>query len=247
MSLQIPAGENSGAGLHAVLIELARQALSDAERIDSDPERLTHAIRTGMKKIRALLRLAKRDIGGRRFRELSRSIAEIKNALSGTRDQVVVAAIAEEILGNSVDSDGARPGLPASALAEAAKILEQRTRDLNLDDLGAGALCKRWRQTRRRVRRAGKRARKSATAEDFHRWRKRVKSLWYQSEALEALSDEASVLVKPAERLSGILGREHDLTMAMEALHDLSKSDRRKLGKRRKKCRRKAFAAAKEL
>lgn len=249
MSLAIPAGENPGGGLHAVLVDLARQALCDAEQIDSDPEGRTHAIRTGMKKFRALLRLAKRVVERGQRRELLRLIAEMKDSLSRARDQVVIAEIAGEVLGKAdvAANPESSEGVAKEELAQLAETLEQRTRNLNLGGLDAGALCKRWKRTCRRVRKAGRRARKSDAAAEFHRWRKGVKDLWYQSEALAALSDAAAALVEPAKTLSGILGKEHDLTLAMESLKDLSKADCRKLAKRRKKCRRRAFAVASDL
>jgi Uncharacterized conserved protein len=247
VSLCIPAGDPPGAGLHRVLNDLAVQALRDAEGLDGDFKVRTHAIRTGMKKFRALLRLAKPVIGASRREKLGRSIAEMKHALSAARDQVVVAAIAGEVLGKDAGNPDPAPEVHRDVLVKIATTLEQYTRDLDLHELEASALRTQWKRTRRRVRKSGKRARKSGAAEDFHRWRKRVKDLWYQSEALGALRDEAAAMVEPAKALSGILGREHDLTLAMDALDDLSKSDRRKLAKRREKCRRKALAIGRKL
>src|SRR5438552_13505939 len=66
-----------------------------------------------------------------------------------------------------------------------------------------------FRASRNAMRRAEERRR----ASDFHRWRKRVKNLWYQLRLAEHLIADASDEVTGFKELETALGEEHNLVV----------------------------------
>jgi CHAD domain-containing protein len=57
--------------------------------------------------------------------------------------------------------------------------------------------------------------------DDFHRWRKRAKDLWYELRLLEgAWEGPLKALAAEAGRLSDLLGDHHDLAVLREDLHE---------------------------
>jgi CHAD domain-containing protein len=121
------------------------------------------------------------------------------------------------------------------------------TEALDLSALDESDLKQAWHRTCRRARKAMKAAAKSGGAGDFHAWRKRAKELWYQSEALAKHDDTIAEACKPAEKLSDLLGDEHDLTITLEAVDGLSRGDRARLRAAREETRESALQHGKSL
>ena len=72
-----------------------------------------------------------------------------------------------------------------------------------------------------RGRRAGKLAKRTKTMVDLHEWRKRVKYLRYQLEALSPLwKDVIGGTARAVDRLGELLGEDHDYAVLAEAAHD---------------------------
>lgn len=236
MKLRLPPGKPAGEGLKSILLRLARQARRDIEQLGESPVGRIHALRTGMKKYRALLRLAACAMKKSMRRAMRDRAAWIKDALAGARDEHVVHGTILRVLGDeAVARHGLRPphveaGSHApEPLHLAVAELVALTEALDLSALDESDLKQAWHRTCRRARKAMKSAAKSGGAADFHTWRKRTKEVWYQSEALAKLDDEIAGARKPAEKLSDLLGDEHDLTITLEAVDGLSRGDRARL------------------
>jgi CHAD domain-containing protein len=254
MKLRLPPGKAAGEGLKSVLLRLARQARNDIEELGQDPAGRIHNLRTGMKKFRALLRLAARAMKKPMRGAMRDRAAWIKDAMAGARDEHVVHGAIRRVLGEEavarlgVHPPRIEPGSHApEPLHLAVAELVALTEALDLAELDESDLEKAWRRTRRRARKAMKAAAKSGEAGDFHTWRKRAKELWYQSEALAALDEDIASACKPAEELSDLLGDEHDLTISLETVNDLTRGDRAGLRAAREQARESALHAAKSL
>jgi CHAD domain-containing protein len=254
MKLCLPPGKPAGEGLESVLLRLARQARNDIEALGQDPAGRIHDLRTGMKKYRALLRLAACAMKKSMRRAMRDRAAWIKDALAGARDEHVVHGTILRVLGGeAVARHGLHPPQvePGSHAPEplhlAVAELVALTEALDLSALDESDLKQAWHRTCRRARKAMKAAAKSGGAGDFHAWRKRAKELWYQSEALAKHDDTIAEACKPAEKLSDLLGDEHDLTITLEAVDGLSRGDRARLRAAREETRESALQHGKSL
>lgn len=229
-------GESDAASwLHHLLALLAWQAAKDARRFASAPGEATHALRVRMKKIGAVLHLAadkpkKGKTGG-----LLLQARAIKEAVAVGRDEHVIAKLARELKIASPPSPSARHAAapcPSGRLREQCGRLLSGVRSLVVDEL-------RWKDVKRRHRRAARRAEescrrcaKSHDADAFHEWRKRVKTLYYQSLALHDSADANGRLRRMA-KLAHKLGDEHDLSLLAGRLGE--GADRRRVEKKRRK------------
>jgi CHAD domain-containing protein len=197
-------------------------------RSDSTPEEAVHEARKDMKKLRALLRLARDELGKETFARENACFRDAARELAGPRDSDVML----ETLG-ALD-------LPAGMGWELRKsIMAERDRNGGGDREAAGhravAMLKeargrvdRWPLERdsfyaiagglERVYRRGRRdfeaAREEPTVESLHEWRKRVKELWYHHTLLKDLWPPVMTAVgDQAHDLSDLLGGGHDLAV----------------------------------
>jgi len=68
-----------------------------------------------------------------------------------------------------------------------------------------------------------------------------VKNVWYKSAALEATGKKIAAMRRPAAKLGELLGDEHDMTIVLETVRDLTAEDRAVLGEERRRLRLRAF------
>ena len=208
-------------------------------KTDSTPEEAVHEARKDLKKLRALLRLVRGELGDEVYRHENQAFREAAGGLSGVRDADVMIETFDALV------ERYRKRIPADAAAELRKALLTHRRALEQDGLGrrhafdetiealrdARARILEWplahdgfaalepglRRTYRRGRRAYAAALDDATDESLHEWRKRAKDLWYHHTLLERSWSE---LMKPAgdeaHALSDLLGDDHDLAVLRE-------------------------------
>jgi CHAD domain-containing protein len=212
-------------------IDHAIDALTDAT------EEGVHDARKDMKKLRALLRLVRGDIGEKTFRRESTCFRDAARELAGVRDADVMLATLtalEERYPDELPADAAgdlRQAVEAHRLRTAAGTRGQaakgaiamlseargRVSDWPLERDGFAAFEDGLGRTYRRGRRDYRTAAQDPSVENLHEWRKRVKDLWYHCSILEetwkpvmrALADEA-------HELSDRLGDDHDLAVLLE-------------------------------
>ena len=82
-----------------VLLHLAEEACRDLEAIGSHANRATHALRTRMKNLRALLGLVKESLPKVARKSIAASASTLKDAFSARRDEHVIATLRAEIGG----------------------------------------------------------------------------------------------------------------------------------------------------
>ncbi len=251
MSLRLSSEGSPGEALRRVLLALARQAQRDIKRVGEAPERRIHGLRTGMKKYRSLLRLARGGMKTRQKKALLERVRVLKDGMAGSRDEVVIfetvrhhlGAAAIRRLGLKRPHEEAKAEAPETLLL-AADELVLLSETLALDDLDADDLESRWKRSLRRTRKAMKAAGQSGEDGAFHFWRKHAKDVWYQSAALGGFGKKMAAQGKFAKRLSEVLGDEHDLTIVLASLKDLTTEDRGACEEARADLRASAFALA---
>lgn len=243
---RLRADESPSEGMRRVARGRAERAighLREAERAD-DPAEEIHAARKDLKKLRAVVRLLRAELGedgyraeNARYREAGRLLsasrdAEVKlETLEALRERFAAALPAgatEQWLGLlSGERDravaAAREGASTSVGAALELLEEGRERieswPLRSDSwklVGPG-----MRRAYRRGRRAMRQAAEELGEEGLHEWRKRVKDLSYQLRILrDATPDSLAECAGWADKLAEALGDHHDLVVLREDLRE---------------------------
>lgn len=214
-----------------------------------------HGARKSMKRLRGLVRLVRDEVGYRPYREENVVLRDTARAIGGIRDARVMVDTLRGLRARHADI------LDERALASTEQFLvrrHRRQRDsitravlsgaiVNLgsarsrfarypieeairDDFSAiaGGLGRVYRRGRRAFGRAGD----SLAVEDLHEWRKRVKYLRYQIEALTPVQPRLlGALAAELHQLGELLGDDHDLAVLAETVIDHPEAvvDRREL------------------
>jgi CYTH domain-containing protein/CHAD domain-containing protein len=220
-----------------------------------------HGARKDLKKLRAVLRLLRGQLGEKRFRRENKRYRDAGRLLSASRDAEVKietlrqleewaenhfptgASLAwSEALAADRDRIAAEDGDGAAKIAAARTAIAAGAEAISGWPLGDDS----WRTLApgiergyRDGRKASKRARAEGSSENVHRFRKRTKDLWYD---LRLLQDAWPGLLEPAAEeahlLADLLGEHHDLAVLAEDLDDraglvASREDFRQLIERR--------------
>jgi CHAD domain-containing protein len=236
MAYRVDEGEALPKGVRRIASEefdLAIEALGVAPQKRADG---VHAARKHFKKLRALLALVEGELGRSEVDYQDTSVRDAGRAVASARDaEVVVQALdllkkrfGSELTGTAFDGvrrrlvrerREARKKLAASDSIVAdviSRLAEARSRvdewDLDRDSFGAiraglRLAYARGRSTRRKLC-------DDPTTEQFHSWRKYVKTLWYYLRLLESvwppmMRRHADQL----EKLADALGGDHDLAV----------------------------------
>src|SRR4051812_47882261 len=205
---------------------------------ESSRAQSVHEARKDMKKLRALLRLVRGEIGDEVYAHENACFRETAGQLSGVRDADVMILTLADLERRYGDLPGAarklRPALVAHRFRVAAgstrpavqtaidTLAEARDRvdGWPLHTHGFEAFEEGLGRSYRRGRKAYHRAQELPTPENMHEWRKRVKDLWYHVSLLEeAWEPVMSALGDEAHELSDRLGDEHDVSVLVEWAH----------------------------
>jgi CHAD domain-containing protein len=216
---------------------IARRELKKARGAANLQEPLgerVHDIRTAMKKVRALNRLVRPAVG-QPARRADDRLREIAHSVSPLRDAEVVLATFDRAVGPSRAAlAGVRAQLAAHLRAEARAMKGDQASQRLRDDLAHERRkveawmpkANRWSAideglTRgyRRARDAMEAAYRSETGDDFHAWRRAVKTHRHQLAALKEIAPaRMKARVDELDRLGELLGDEHDLTVLEAAI-----------------------------
>lgn len=206
---------------------------------EDDQETAIHRARRAIKRIRALLRLAKPALGGAfkkpngRWRDAGRSLAGSRDGavMLATYDKVAdacadlpakqVSSIRKKLTGGAGHGDGA-PGRGGGAILDSIERAERSVAKLRWprsdDDLFEGLL-----RTQQRLRQCRKSACADPRSEKLHEWRKRLKDDAAQAGLLRSvLARDLAVRWEQSKELAEILGEEHDLTVLHHRLAELT-------------------------
>jgi CHAD domain-containing protein len=199
-------------------------------RTDSTPVEAVHEARKDMKKLRALLRLVRGELGGQAYARENACFRDAARELAGQRDSDVMLETLRGLtalpagegweLRKRIQADQDRNGDGgdrAAAARDAVAILKEargRVSDWPLEHDSFDALADGLERTYRRGRHEFEAAREEPTVESLHEWRKRVKYLWYHHTLLRSLwPPMMEVAGDEAHALSDHLGDDHDLAM----------------------------------
>jgi CHAD domain-containing protein len=205
---------------------------------ESSRAKAVHEARKDMKKLRALLRLVRGEIGDEVYAHENGCFRDTARQLSGVRDADVMILTLADLEKRYGELPGAarklRPALVAHRFRVSAgstrpavqtaidTLVEARERvdSWPLHSDGFEAFEEGLRRSYRRGRNAFQRAHELPNAEHMHEWRKRVKDLWYHVSLLEeAWKPVMSALADEAHELSDLLGDEHDVSVLIEWAH----------------------------
>ncbi len=239
MAFALKADESAAKGVK----RLVRKQMQSAAAALTKPsggkqEEAVHDARKRFKKVRALLRLVRPEVGEKvykrenaRFRDAARPLSEVRDA------RVLVEALdaLAEQSGDGKSFGPVRKALQArqrvirrrvlkdeqapARIAEAVEEARQRVKDWDIGHKGWAALARGL----KRVYRAGRDAFDTALAEpsveNLHEWRKQVKYLWHQLQVLGPTWPELmEQLGNQTHQLSDHLGEDHDLAVLRELI-----------------------------
>jgi CHAD domain-containing protein len=205
---------------------------------DLGPDESAHDARKRTKKVRALLRLARPELGDKVYRRENTALRDAARLLSPVRDAWVLVEALDDLV-TPPDEDlspeavaGFRAVLAAEhrelqtgqeedgALLQAAEAFEEVLAGVSrwpLKDHGWASLDDGVKDVFRRGRQAMGRARTKGRADDFHEWRKQVKYLRHQFGLLrEVWPDVLEAMEDTADELGERLGADHDLAVLRE-------------------------------
>lgn len=205
-----------------------------APEIGSDPAELVHEARKAIKRMRALARLLRYELGEQEFGRVNDSLRNAGRRLAGARDAEVRLATLEGLaeshpkalalegighLRERLELERAQAGEPTNSeeVLEDIAAMRRQVAQWNLVERDFEALApglrRIYREGRRRHARV-KHKRENNDVHDLHDWRKRVKSLYYALDTLGAKKVKgARRATHRADRLGDLLGEEHDLWM----------------------------------
>ena len=222
----------SGRRLKRLLHQLCERAQDDVTRIASHEETATHQLRVRMKKLLALLRLAREGIEEHTMQAMRMHIRTVKNACAGNRDHVVQRKLIDKLARRFHLAPKHRPSAIGGAhVAPSASHLHHQLHALGqlidntcIESLSADQLLEEHARCYRKGRQLMKQACETTDSRTLHRWRHRVKDLYFQTLALPRLSGSAR-RIRRARRLGHLLGRDQDLAhLACEPAYSMRHS-----------------------
>jgi CHAD domain-containing protein len=232
-SYKLKEGEAVPRGIARIARGRIDHAIDELEgRTGSSPEEAVHEARKDMKKLRAVVRLVRAELGDNVYRRENACFRDAGQELSGVRDaDVMLATLAkleQEIpeaaaghLRQALEAHKLRTaaGTRDQASVQVAEILATARRRIGrwpLDEDGFEAVAGGLERIYRRGRKDFRSARAEPTTENLHEWRKRVKDLWYHLTILRtAWPPVMDALADEAHALSEHVGDDHDLAVLL--------------------------------
>jgi CHAD domain-containing protein len=229
--------ETPAEGVKRILLErvdyIHEQTLDPVE----EREKVVHNARKSCKRIRALLRLVRDDLGEATYRRENDFYRDTSRLVAPLRDSAVLlevlAGLEEDIPANLAEA--LREELTArhtrvsqqllaepDVMAQVAERMENgrsRLLALSLNNTGFNLLAPGIERIYRQGRRGMAAAYASNQPHAFHEWRKQVKYLWHHLEVVQPIWPSLlGVLIQDFNHLSDFLGDAHDLYQFAGAL-----------------------------
>jgi len=221
-----------GRKLKRLLHQLCERAQDDVRRISSHEETATHQLRVRVKKMLALLRLANAGIEKHTLQAMRRHLRSVKNACAGNRDQVVQSRLIDKLTRRFHLTPKHRPQLvgmplkapPASFLHHQLYAVGQLIESTCIESLAEEQILLEHARCYRKGRQLMRQAFVTKDNRTLHRWRHRVKDLYFQTLVLPQLRG-AERRTRRTRRLGHLLGRDQDLAnLASEPMFAMRRS-----------------------
>jgi CHAD domain-containing protein len=240
MASRLKADESPRKGFRRIVLGQIDRALDDLS-IVAEPAETVHSARKRLKRLRALLRLARDGMEPATYdREKSR-LRDAARPLAETRDAAVLVVALDDLLERSGDlgrheaiartrdallerkSDATRRALGDGSAIDDLDATLREAKDALGGDAFRGVTWPVLRAGLRRIDRRGRRAFREAgespTVDNLHEWRKRVKDLGYALEVVEPIRPSfVRQRVNLADELAESLGDDHDLAVLREVV-----------------------------
>jgi len=238
MSLRIDLRETIDKNAHRILagrLEKCRTALQQ-----EDHHEAIHDTRKQIKKIRALARLLRKELGEDTYQRTNQYYRDVARQLSDARDAAAMletlALVAPHLEGEAAEAafTDIKHHLSSRKSAVSRALNQDNLLQKTLADLDeAEALHAKWKikhedfsafagglgKTYQRCREAMDKAYKKDKASEFHEWRKRCKYLRYEVDLLrEVWHQPMKSLEKELHQLTDYLGDHHDLAVLKKYL-----------------------------
>ncbi len=247
MSYQLDPDKKLDQEVRRVTQEQLEKAVDSLDHRNVDLAEAVHDVRKRLKKIRAVIRLVRDELGGEAYREENTFFRDLGRRLSDLRDSWVrVETVTQLETGfEEILDDGALRPVRRRLLARHKRLLRKMRREQAVFeevraelvrsrqrveewDIGSGEdAFERVRPSLRRVYKRGRKAlckaQKDPTSENLHEWRKRAKYLWNHLRLLKPLWPEVlSATGEEIHILTSYLGDDHDLA---ELEHSLRRAE----------------------
>jgi CHAD domain-containing protein len=207
-----------------------------------------HEVRKGFKRLRALVRVVRDELGDDVYRRENTAFRDAGRELSATRDAQVLVETLDDLARRYERETPERAfhGLRKELAAEEASAHERVENDASAvegvraalesartriatwplrEDRGYRLLAPGFRRIYRRGRRALRAAEAQPTDERLHELRKRAKDTWHAAQiARPAAPKEMKKLARRAHELSDLAGADHDLAVLREAARARARS-----------------------
>ena len=235
--------ESISINIHRILLEQLHYIIMQSERGQDEVHKSIHETRKSMKRIRAVLRMIRDEIGyssyyreNTFYRDLSRKLSDIRNFevlsnsiknlqedLSKTIPPDVFALLEEELGRQQNMVMGGQAGLVQilKEIAGEIEIARDRIYDFPIrhNDFRVfeGGLSRMYRQGKRYLREA----RNDPSPNQLHDLRKRMKYFWYQVEILHPIfPGPMKAYASTLEAIAENLGIYHDLQLLQDFLSE---------------------------
>jgi CHAD domain-containing protein len=231
MSYQLQHGETLGDNIRRICckqIEAAIAVAKDEVKTDDTP---VHEMRKHLKKARAAVRLVRNEIGHGLFREQDHGLRDVGRLTSEIRDAEVRLQTVRQLQEvTHRNGRGAYGKLEAMLILDLenfmAAFAEWQTQAVptlekvgsaidrwTLDQLNCNQLTCAVQVSYKRARKALAEATANPSAENFHAFRTKAKTLWYQLRILRPVNPVVlKALADDLRSLADLLGRAHDLS-----------------------------------
>lgn len=257
MSYSLEADETLTEGLKRIAREELDDALAHLRDESGEPEdERVHEARKSLKKVRAVLRLVRKEIGEDVYKRENVALRDAGRRLSPVRDAQVLVETASKLRERGGESVAKRDfdkviaaltdrqdrtrrrvlgdGEAFAEVAETVAAARGRIDGWPIDRTDSEAFESSLRKTYKRGREAFEEAYEAGTVEAFHEWRKRTKYHWYHTRLLEPAAEaEIGVVVDATDQLSDLMGLDHDYAVLVETIERLGSRGAPAEGRRR--------------
>ena len=236
MEYRLKRGESAPEGVRRMAAEQLDKALEHLACQEGKRDKHIHEARKATKRLRALVRLVRRELGDEVYALENQCYRDAGQRLSELRDATVLVETVDrlvESLGKDVPKSrfaGVRTwleerrdqayGQAASSDRAAQEVIanltqaRERLENWNLQRQGWGGIRVGLQRIYARGRRDFTAAYALPSDEAFHDWRKQAKYLWYHTQILENIWPSVmQALTGELDQLGELLGEDHDLAV----------------------------------